>query len=302
MAKFVLTAGYVAINAGDLSSYCSSIQLQIEAESKETTTFGSSGWHEEISGIKSATLALVFKQDVAAAALDSHHVGAVRHGGDLRSPGDIVGGVHVEPEVHGQHQRQGVEPGLRWRRRPGRGQRDVPDHRHGHPRHGLTMADTWSVTADDLRDVGTALKYEEDGARLRRALTKELRTAVAPAVAEAKGRVMAMGTAGLPHAGEPLRAAVARRVTAQARLTGRSAGVRVRASKKGMPRGFANAPKRLNAAGGWRHPVFGDADRWVDQTGAPGWFDDPLRARRAEYRQAVERAVKDMADRIRGAA
>jgi hypothetical protein len=71
MAKFVLTAGYVALNAGDLSSYCSSIQLQIEAESKDTTTFGSGGWHEELSGIKSATLALQFKQDVAAAALDS---------------------------------------------------------------------------------------------------------------------------------------------------------------------------------------------------------------------------------------
>lgn len=71
MAKFVLTAGYVAINASDLSAYCSSIQLQIEAESKDTTTFGSSGWHEELSGIKSASLALVFKQDVAASALDS---------------------------------------------------------------------------------------------------------------------------------------------------------------------------------------------------------------------------------------
>jgi len=71
MAKFVLTAGYVNINSNDLSSYCSNMQLQIEAESKETTTFGSNGWHEELSGIKSATLALTFKQDVAAAAIDS---------------------------------------------------------------------------------------------------------------------------------------------------------------------------------------------------------------------------------------
>jgi hypothetical protein len=71
MATFVLTAGYVALNGTDLSTYCSSIQLQIEAESKDTTTFGSSGWHEELSGIKSASLALQFKQDVAASALDS---------------------------------------------------------------------------------------------------------------------------------------------------------------------------------------------------------------------------------------
>ena len=71
MAKFVLTAGYLALNATDFSANTSSIQLQIEAESKDTTTFGSNGWHEELSGIKSATLAVVFKQDVAAAALDA---------------------------------------------------------------------------------------------------------------------------------------------------------------------------------------------------------------------------------------
>jgi len=71
MAKFVLTAEYIALNATDLSAYCSSGALTVEAESKDTTTFGSNGWHEELSGIKSGQLALVFKQDVAAAALDS---------------------------------------------------------------------------------------------------------------------------------------------------------------------------------------------------------------------------------------
>jgi hypothetical protein len=71
MAKFALTAAYVALNGTDLSAYGMSAQLQIEAESKDTTTFGSNGWHEEISGIKSASLALGFKQDVAASAIDS---------------------------------------------------------------------------------------------------------------------------------------------------------------------------------------------------------------------------------------
>jgi hypothetical protein len=70
MAKFVLTAAYVALNSTDLSAYGASAQLQIEAESKDTTTFGSSGWHEELSGIKSASLALMFKQDVADNAID----------------------------------------------------------------------------------------------------------------------------------------------------------------------------------------------------------------------------------------
>jgi hypothetical protein len=161
---------------------------------------------------------------------------------------------------------------------------------------------TWQVSADDLRDIGLALKLEEDGVRLRRQLSKELRDAVAPAVADAKGRLMSMGSAGLARDGEPLRKAVASRMQVQARLTGKSAGVKVRARKSGLPRDFANAPKRLNRDGGWRHPVFGNREAWVSQRGAPGWFDDPMQQRKAEFRAAVERAVRDMATRIRGGA
>jgi hypothetical protein len=164
------------------------------------------------------------------------------------------------------------------------------------------MAVAWQVTANDLRDIGTALKYEEDGMRLRRQLSKELREAVAPAVTDAKGRLMAMGSAGLAREGEPLRKAVTSRIKVQARLTGRSAGVRVRVGTGGMPRGFGQAPKRLNRDAGWRHPVFGNTEKWVSQRGAPGWFDDPMHERQAEFRAAVERAVKGMADRIRGGA
>lgn len=71
MAKSVMLASMVIIGGTDLSTYCSRIEFSIEAESKDTTTFGSAGWHEELSGIKSGSLALTFKQDVAASALDS---------------------------------------------------------------------------------------------------------------------------------------------------------------------------------------------------------------------------------------
>ena len=71
MAKSVMLASMVIIGGTDLSAYCSRIELSLEAESKDTTTFGSGGWHEELSGIKSGTLALTLKQDVAASALDS---------------------------------------------------------------------------------------------------------------------------------------------------------------------------------------------------------------------------------------
>jgi hypothetical protein len=53
MAKQVLLQSYVLINAVDLSTYCSKIELTVEVEEKDATTFGSAGWHENLGGIKS---------------------------------------------------------------------------------------------------------------------------------------------------------------------------------------------------------------------------------------------------------
>lgn len=71
MAKMVLTAEYINVNSNDLSAYCNKAELAVEVEAKETTTYGSAGWKEQIGGLKAGTLALEFKQDFAAAALDS---------------------------------------------------------------------------------------------------------------------------------------------------------------------------------------------------------------------------------------
>lgn len=71
MAKQVLLQSFISLNATDLSSYCSKIELKAEVDVQEATTFGSGGWAENLAGIKSFELALTFKQDVAASAIDS---------------------------------------------------------------------------------------------------------------------------------------------------------------------------------------------------------------------------------------
>ncbi|MEU8209784.1 phage tail tube protein [Micromonospora sp. NPDC049044] len=71
MAKQVITAAYLALGGTDLSSYTNSIELSVEADEKDVTTFTSGGWKENIPGLRSGTLAIEFKQDVAASALDS---------------------------------------------------------------------------------------------------------------------------------------------------------------------------------------------------------------------------------------
>lgn len=71
MAFMVLTTEYVALNATDLSDYAVKAELSVEVDEKDVTTYGSAGWKEVIGGLKSGTLAIEFKQDFAAAALDS---------------------------------------------------------------------------------------------------------------------------------------------------------------------------------------------------------------------------------------
>lgn len=71
MAKMVLLASYLSLNSTDLSAYAAKIELTVDVEDKDVTTYGSSGWKEVLGGLKSGTIGITFKQDVAAAALDS---------------------------------------------------------------------------------------------------------------------------------------------------------------------------------------------------------------------------------------
>jgi hypothetical protein len=71
MAKMVLLASYLSLNANVLSANANKIELTTEVEEKDVTTYGSLGWKEVLGGLKSASLGIEFKQDFAATALDS---------------------------------------------------------------------------------------------------------------------------------------------------------------------------------------------------------------------------------------
>ncbi|MET9301785.1 hypothetical protein ABZX66_20925 [Micromonospora aurantiaca] len=154
-----------------------------------------------------------------------------------------------------------------------------------------------SADSQALQALAKRLSQEADGKKLRRDLAKEIRQALEPAKQEIRAGLMGMSTAGIPVEGAPLRTTVLKQLKAEARLTGRSTGARLRIRKKGMPRGFDNAPKRLNRKKGWRHRVYG-RDVWVQQIGAPDYFDRPTRQHRAQYRAAVLKAMNDTARRI----
>jgi hypothetical protein len=71
MAKMVLLASFLSINSNDVSDHANKIELAVEVDEKDVTTYGSLGWKEVLGGLKSGTLAAEFKQDIAAGELDS---------------------------------------------------------------------------------------------------------------------------------------------------------------------------------------------------------------------------------------
>lgn len=153
------------------------------------------------------------------------------------------------------------------------------------------------VRTEGLPVLLAALRAEQDGKALRRDLAKGLRVALRPAVADAKSAIRSMPATGVTQR-PALRPAIARRISARTKLTARVSGAYVRVPKlKTGPRGFRNAPKLTNRKG-WRHPVFGSTDRWSEQVGKPGWFDDSMHAGKARYREACVGAMGHMARRI----
>lgn len=153
-------------------------------------------------------------------------------------------------------------------------------------------------THQGLAALTRALRAEEDGKQLRKDLAKNMRDALKPGAVEAKSRIMAMPSTSARPTTPSLRTSIAKKIRPEVKLGGRWSGARVKAFKTKNIRGFPNAPKRTNRAGGWRHPVWGNRENWVVQRGKVDWFDDAFKGREGIYKQAVEQAMEDMARRI----
>jgi hypothetical protein len=70
MAKMVLLAEFVSLNAVDLSAYTTKAEIVINVEAKEVTTYGSAGWKEYLGGLKAGTVNIEFQQDFGVGLLD----------------------------------------------------------------------------------------------------------------------------------------------------------------------------------------------------------------------------------------
>ena len=163
------------------------------------------------------------------------------------------------------------------------------------------MADTsrlgLELTPQNLRAIARALRAEEDGKELRKELTRNMREALKPGAAQAKSAIMSMSSI-TPHDGPALKTAIARKIRPEVRITGRFPGAKIKAFKTKNLRGFPNAPKRTNRSSGWRHPVYGNREVWVQQHGKTKWFDRAFEGQDAHYKRQVQFALAGMVNRI----
>lgn len=159
---------------------------------------------------------------------------------------------------------------------------------------GLRVA----VACDALPVLAKAMRAEADGKQLRKELIAEMRTALAPGVSAVQSKLRAIPRSATDTASPALGIYLASRVRTQVRLSGKSAGVKIRIPQTPQLRGFRFAARRLNRDA-WRHPVFGNRENWVEQQSPiQGFFDDTLRPDRAKMRGAVIHAMNKMAFRI----
>lgn len=147
-----------------------------------------------------------------------------------------------------------------------------------------------------FKEAVAAIKKEADGKILYAELRAELKAIADPGIQEVKSAIMGMPVNGVAHKGDPLRAAVAAGAKVGINQSGRLTGVRMYIGKRGMPRGFSSAPRDLNAPG-WEHPG-GRGGENVPQTGLPGFFDDTLKPKIDELREAIVAAYERMLQRI----
>jgi hypothetical protein len=149
--------------------------------------------------------------------------------------------------------------------------------------------------AEDLRALTRRVRTASNPKQVRKDLTKGLRLGTKPAVAAVKTAANSLPATGRKSTG--LRRRMASATGAQIRLTGATAGVRVRISRARM--GDQASLPRVTNDGRWRHPVYG-TNTWVTQTSQRGWFDGANRSKAREVRASLQQVADDIEKKIRG--
>lgn len=149
---------------------------------------------------------------------------------------------------------------------------------------------TVNQAPDDLRALAKRLRKAGNAKQIRKQLNAGLKEGAKPALVGT--RKAALGLPAKANSKNQLRKKMARVSGIQVRSSGRDPGVRVRISRKRM--GDQAALPKVTNEGQWRHPVYGNTDKWVTQRSTAGWFDSANRYAGPPVRRAIKRVLDDV--------
>lgn len=146
-----------------------------------------------------------------------------------------------------------------------------------------------------FRDAALALRKVDP--KLKNALTRRIRAAGKPVVADVRRAVLAAPAHGPRHTG--LRAAIAKAVTLATSTSKGNPGIRFRVPGSRMPSGQRSLPPYFEGyRSNWRHPTFGHKvwkdgrSAWQPQ-GAHPYFFRTIQGHADDFRDACRQAVDD---------
>lgn len=156
--------------------------------------------------------------------------------------------------------------------------------------------------AEKLRAMALALR-KADRDDLRRGLQRAIKRAAKPTLEALRQSAQDIQTRGIrrPGAKHPFvavtlpkgtRRRIAGAVVADVRLTGDEPRVRFRVANAKLPADIRALPRKFDDGGTFRHPVMGNREVWVSQTGDP-WFWPPIRDHIKTFRSEIDKALDE---------
>ncbi|WP_435111872.1 hypothetical protein [Nocardiopsis synnemataformans] len=135
---------------------------------------------------------------------------------------------------------------------------------------------------------------------LRRRLAKELRGVLKPAVPAVRGAVRRIPSKGQNkrRGRRSLRSDIARATTLKMRAQGKFVGAEISIRPDKMPddrRNLASYMEGESPFNRWRHPIFGDRNRWVQLQPRHQFFYKAVEPHLSTMREAADRIVVDVA-------
>lgn len=159
------------------------------------------------------------------------------------------------------------------------------------------------ITSDDVKNLAKVLRKVSP--QLGREMRRSIRTAARPVVQDMKSEIGGNMMNAQGRAIDPSRAfsgggggGITAKMVRSVRIQISSGRVRIYVASSVMGSAM-RVPAYIDAGQSWRHPVMGNRNAWVTQTGsATGWFTDTSRRHFPQIKREVQNTLDDIAAKV----